>query len=408
MIQASSDSTWRFYGWVVVIAGIIVTCIGMGTMMSLGVFMQPMAADMGWSRTDISLGAVISFLSMGLAAFFWGSLSDRYGTRVVVLAGGVLQGLGCIAASQAHSLTMFMLTFGVMVGFGAGSFYAPLMAVTARWFTRHRSLAVALVAAGLGLGSSVISPLAGVIIANYGWRTAMLVIGLLAWGLIIPAGLLIRRPPAEPVAAPKPGAPPAFTVGQAMRTPQFAAITFTHFACCAAHSGPIFHMVSYAVDCGISAITAATVFSAAGLASLSGRVLCGLAADRIGAKTILIYGLALQAVAVLLYLFTREPASFYALAMIFGFSYGGVMPLYAIVVRDYFGPAIMGSVFGAVAMASTVGMAIGPWAGGMLYDQSGSYGWMFVGSAAIGVGALAMAWTFRPPQPPALLAPAIA
>ena len=144
-------------------------------------------------------------------------------------------------------------------------------------------------------------------------------------------------------------------MARALRTPQFAAISLTYFACCAAHSGPIFHMVSYAIDCGVPAMAAATVFGAAGVASSSGRVIGGLAADRIGAKRMIVFGLALQAVSVSLYVFTRDLASFYGLALMFGFSYGAVMPLYAILVREYFGARIMGTMFGAVNMASTLG-----------------------------------------------------
>ena len=142
----------------------------------------------------------------------------------------------------------------------------------------------------------------------------------------------------------------------------------------------------------------ATVLSAAGLASLSGKIGCGIFADRVGAKRTLVAGLALQAVAISLYLFSGGLASFYALALVFGFAYGGVMPLYAILVREYFGERVMGSAFGAVSLAATLGMALGPWMGGWLYDALGSYAWMFVGSSAIGLGAVAIALTFRPPR----------
>ena len=132
-------------------------------------------------------------------------------------------------------------------------------------------------------------------------------------------------------------------MGQALRTPQFIAIALTYFACCATHSGPIFHMVTNAIDHGISAMAATTVLSVAGLASLGGKIVCGLIADRVGAKRTLVVGLAIQAVAVSLYVFAGELPSFYALAVMFGFAYGGVMPLYAILVREYFGARIMGS-----------------------------------------------------------------
>ena len=388
-----------FYGWIIVGAGIVITCLGMGTMMSLGIFLQPMSAATGWSRTSISTAALLNFLCMGPASFLWGALSDRFGTRAVVLLGGALLGLGLVAASQAGTVGQFQVLFGMIIGVAAGSFYAPLTATATRWFTRHRSLAVALISAGFAIGSTTISPLARWLIDDYGWRTAMFTLGGLSWLLIIPAALLVRKPPALPRAAASSGpAEREFAVSRALCTPQFAAISFTYFACCAAHSGPIFHMVSYAIDCGVPAMAAATVFGAAGVASLSGRVVGGLAADRIGAKRMIVFGLALQALSVSLYVFTRDLASFYGLALMFGFSYGAVMPLYAILVREYFGARIMGTMFGAVNMASTLGMAIGPWAGGWLYDVYGSYFWLYIGSFGIGLGAVAIALTFRPPR----------
>jgi MFS family permease len=373
----------------------------MGTMMSLGIFLQPMSTATGWSRMSISTAALLNFLCMGPASFLWGALSDRFGTRAVVLAGGALLGLGLVAASQAGTVGQFQILFGMIIGVAAGSFYAPLTATATRWFTRHRSLAVALISAGFAIGSMTISPFARWLIDDYGWRIAMLTLGALSWLLIIPAALLVRKPPAPPRAAAGAGTISAdreFTVTRALCTPQFAAISFTYFACCAAHSGPIFHMVSYAIDCGVPAMAAATVFGAAGVASLSGRIIGGLAADRIGAKQMIVFGLALQAFSVSLYVFTRDLASFYGLALMFGFSYGAVMPLYAILVREYFGARIMGTMFGAVNMASTLGMAIGPWAGGWLYDSYGSYFWLYIGSFGIGLGAVAIAFTFRPPR----------
>jgi MFS family permease len=400
-----------FYGWIVVGAGIVVSCIGVGTMLSLGVFLQPITEATGWSRTGISTAALLNWLCMGIGSFLWGALSDRFGTRAVVLSGGLLLGAGAVTASRATSLGQFQILFGVLVGLAAGSFYTPLTATTTRWFTKNRSLAVALVSAGLSLGSTIMGPLARWMTTSYDWRTAMLVIGDLAWLLIIPAALLVREPAASRLGAPAAGAEGGeFTVAQALRTPQFAAIALTNFACCAAHSGPIFHMVTQAIDHGIPVMAATTVLSVAGLASLSGRIICGLMADRIGAKRMLLIGLALQAVSVSLYVFTRDLAGFYAVAVMFGFAYGGAMPLYAIIVREYFGARIMGTVFGAVGAVATLGMALGPWAGGWLYDSLGSYFWLYMGSFGIGLGAVAIAVTFRPPRrlPAALPSPSVA
>ena len=400
-----------FYGWIVVGVGIVVSCIGVGTMLSLGVFLQPISEATGWSRTGISTAALLNWLCMGIGSFLWGALSDRFGTRVVVLSGGLLLGAGAVTASRAESLGQFQIFFGVLVGLAAGSFYTPLTATTTRWFTKNRSLAVALVSAGLSLGSTIMGPLARWMTTSYDWRTAMLVIGDLAWLLIIPAALLVREPAASrPGAASAGGEGGEFTVGQALRTPQFAAIALTNFACCAAHSGPIFHMVTHAIDQGIPVMAATTVLSVAGLASLSGRIICGLMADRIGAKRMLLIGLALQAASVSLYVFTRDLAAFYAVAVMFGFAYGGAMPLYAIIVREYFGARTMGTVFGAVGAVATLGMALGPWTGGWLYDSQGSYFWLYMGSFGIGLGAVAIAFTFRPPRPlpAALPSPSVA
>jgi MFS family permease len=396
----------RSYGWVVVGAGMLMTCIGIGAMFSLAVFLQPIAADTGWSRSGISTAATLDFLSMGAAAFLWGALSDRFGTRIVVLLGGILLGIGLVAASQATSLIEFQLLFGVVIGVAAGSFYAPMVSAATAWLEHRRNLAVALVSAGMGIGSMTISPIAGLLLEALDWRTAMLLIGLASWALLLPAALLVRPPPAATGDAGLPSAAPAaaqdvpMTAGQALLTPQFAAIALTHFACCAAHSGPLFHMVSYAAFCGLPPLIAVSVFGLAGLSGLGGRIGFGLIADRIGTKPALVAGLAMQALAIGTYLFVGALGEFYALSVVFGLAYGGVMPLYAVLVRDTFGPRIMGTLFGAVAMFASLGMALGPWAGGYVFDAYGSYAWLYIGSCAIGLGAVAIALTFRPVRLP--------
>lgn len=396
----------RYYGWVIVAVGIIVGCVGMGGLMSFGVFLQPMSDSLGWSRAGISVGSTLAFLSMGVGGFVWGRLFDRYGARVVVLLGGLLQGLGLVLASQAQSLPVFLAVYGTIVGLAVGAFYVPLTAATASWFTRHRSLAVSLVSAGLALGTTLVAPLARWLIVTHDWRFAMLTLGLMAWVVILPAALLLRPAPAlatvgGPATVPSGTDAPSSdtTLSGALRTPVFWSLALANFACCAAHSGPIFHMVSYAADCGVAPLTAATVLGAAGLAALSGRIVCGLLADRAGAKRTLVACLMLQALAIALYLPARDLNTLYAVSMLFGFSYGGAMPLYAILVREYFPAKIMGSVFGVVAMISTLGMALGPPVGGWLFDHFGGYGWLYVASSSIGVAAVLISMTIRPLRP---------
>src|SRR5882724_6013980 len=391
------------YGWVVVGAGALLTCVSMGSMFSLAVFLQPMSADTGWSRTGISTAMTIDFLVMGFAAFAWGALSDRYGPRIVVLLGSLLLGLGLVLASRAASLAEFQLLFGGIVGLAAGAFYAPMMTVAAAWFEHNRSLAVALVSAGMGVAPLIVAPFARWLITSYEWRPAMLVVGIVAWILLIPAALLVRRAP-MPATAAAPGvatpvaalAESRMSAGEALRTPQFAALALAHFACCAAHSGPIFHMVTYAIGCGIPAMAAVSIYSLAGVSGLGGRLLLGVLADRLGAKPVLVGGLMVQALGAGAYLFVGQLGELYALSIVFGIAYGGVMPLYAILARDYFGAHIMGTVFGAISALASLGMAFGPWAGGWVFDTYASYSWLYVGSFAVGLAAVAVALTFKP------------
>ena len=390
-----------FYGWVIVGAGALMGCVAIGSMFSLAVFLQPMSDATGWSRTGISTAMTLDFLAMGVAAFGWGALSDRYGTRIVVLLGGLLQGLGLVLASRATSLLEFQLVYGVLLGIAAGSFYAPMMAVVTAWFDKNRSLAVSLVSAGMGVAPLTVAPFARWLISTYDWRTAMMTVGLMAWALLIPAALLVRQAPeATPSGAAAKGAAgdpgTGWSVGRALRSPQFLVLALTFFACCAAHSGPIFHMVSYAMLCGIPAMTAVSIYSAEGLAGLGGRLLLGLLADRLGAKRVLIGGLLVQALAIGSYLYVSKLGEFYALAIVFGTAYGGVMPLYAVLAREYFGPRIMGTVFGAATMVSSLGMALGPWVGGMIFDTFHDYRWLYISALSVGLGAMAMAVAFPP------------
>src|SRR6058998_881788 len=392
-----------FYGWIVVAASAAIVCIGMGCLFALGVFLVPIERAMGWSRGAISTVALLNWMAMGLGSFFWGALSDRAGGRGVAVGGGFLLGLGLVLSSQAQTLWQFYVCFGFLVGFAVGAFYAPLTATTTKWFTARRGLAVALVSAGIGLGILIIAPLARALTSAWDWRVAMLVLGDLAWLVIVPVALLLREPASEDRPAPAPGATRReYTTREVLAAPQFWAIALTHFACCAAHSGPIFHMVTHATDQGVAAMAAATVFGVSGLASIVGRIGGGLLADRFGAKPTLIAGLAVQAAMIFGYLFARDLGSFVALALVFGTAYGGVMPLYALVTREYFGEKVMGSAYGAVFLISTLGMGLGSFAGGVFYDRLGSYVWLFLASFAIGTMAVVLAFTFRRPRLPAL------
>jgi predicted MFS family arabinose efflux permease len=241
------------------------------------------------------------------------------------------------------------------------------------------------------------APFASWLVATTDWRSAQLTIALVAASLVFPAALLVRRAPAAQAAgAGGVAAEPFPSVPAALRSPQFIVLGLTFFACCATHSGPIFHTISYAITCGIPALTAVTIYSTEGLAGLGGRLLLGVLADRFGAKPVIVAGLLVQAFAAGAFVFASRLGEFYAVALVFGFAYGGVMPLYAVLAHEYFGPRIMGTVFGAAIMLSTLGMAAGPLAGGWIFDGFGSYTWLYVGSFAIGLAAAAIALAFPP------------
>src|SRR5687767_8049030 len=381
--------------WPLVAAGALMSCVAIGVVFSLAVFLDPMGADTGWSRAGISAAMTLAFLAMGFAGFGWGTLSDRIGPRRVVLAGIVLLGLASILASRAGSLLAFQATFGILIGVAAGAFFAPIIAATSVSFDKRRGLAIALVSAGMGVAPMTIAPLAGWLVTMIGWRQTMLGIGVGTWVLLLPFVYFIRAVPVTATAAAAPGATAgdttAMSAKDALRSRAFIVLGAAFFACCAAHSGPIFHTVSYAIGCGLPMVAAVTIYSMEGAAGLGGRLLLGVLADKYGAKPVLVVGLLVQAFAAASYLAVNQLGGFYAVAIVFGAAYGGTMPLYAALARDAFGPRILGTVLGAATMVSSLGMALGPLVGGWLYDRYGSYAWMYIGAMIVGLAAAGIA-----------------
>ncbi len=387
------------YRWVIVAAGGLLGCVAIGAMFSLPVFLRPISEDTGWSVTGISTSMTIGFLAMAVGSMLWGSLSDRFGPRPVVLAGSILLSASLAFASRAATLLEFQAVFGLLVGIATAAVFAPMMAAVTGWFDTRRGLAVSLVSAGMGMAPMTMAPLAGWLVTEQDWRSAMLVIAGVAAALMIPAALLVRRPPALE-ATPGGDSPDDprgdMTVREAVRSPQFATLMLANFFCCATHSGPIIHTVSYAVTCGIPIIAAVSIYSVEGLSGMFGRIGFGLAGDRYGAKRVLVLGLLAQALGVLAYAFVSGLAGFYAVAVIVGFIYAGTMPLYAVIIRENFPLRMMGTIIGAMAMAGSLGMSTGPVLGGLLFDNFGTYAPMYVASFGLGLVAMLVLAMFRP------------
>jgi sugar phosphate permease len=405
-----------FYGWIIVAVAIIIIALGVGLMLSLGIFMQPLEMAFGWGRGQIAGASLFGWVAFGVASFFFGALSDRLGTRLVVMLGGLMFGAGMLALSRMQVLWHLYALYGLLIGGGIGAFLVPLTSTVTRWFTRRRALMVAVTNCGIGLGGTLFAPLTRYLVMAHGWRTAFALYGLLVWVVILPLTLLLRNRPQDiglqplggvPVDAPQTPPIAEATLRDILQTPAFWIIALVHLLCCAAHSGPIFHMVSAAIDAGVGKLAAATILSSASLASIAGRIGTGILADRFGSKTILVTWLFMQALAVVLYLFVGNYGSFTLVGVYFGISYGGVMPLYAVVTRDLFGDRAMGASYGGIFFLSCIGMGLGAWGGGQLFDHTGTYGMMYVLSFLYGsAGAILALWLRAPrPQSPMAMQP---
>jgi MFS family permease len=354
---------------------------------------------MGWSRSGIGAIGLFNWIVMGAGGVVSGFVSDRAGIRRVVLVGAGLLATGLLLSSHVQQMWHLYVTFGLLVGAGVSAFYVPLTVLAIKWFEGRRAMAAAVVSAGNGLGILTLAPLTRWLINEYDWRVAFFVLGVLALLVVVPCALLLKGPsaadsrvllqgsssagarkwpPHSPSGQPS-GPPHSATGGQPSWPPHscsrgrpvalarspwqtwpFWAIALTHFCCCAAHSGPLFHLVTHAMDQGVARMTAASILGASGFTSIFGRIGTGIVADRVGAKRTLLAALGSQALLIFLYLFATGTAALYAVSLAFGVAYGGAMPLYPVVTREYFGERVMGTAYGAVFFISCIGMGSAP------------------------------------------------
>ena len=402
----------------VLAAAVAIIAVGVGIIFSLAVFLKPLEDEFGWSRSLISGIALLNWLIFGVGSFAWGTLSDRIGTRRVVAAGAGLLGAAMLLSSQVAAAWQLYAAFGILGAAGSSAFYVPLSAMATRWFAARRGLALGLISGGMGLGILVVPPLARALITTVGWRTTFALFGLLTWAVALAVVRCLYDRPAdvglqEYGGGPDPlrgrreagrPEPTGMAPGEALRHPAFWLIALVHFGCCAAHSGPIFHMVAHAMDLGAPKMAAAAMLGLSGGTSIAGRIGSGLLADRFGAKVALVGMLALQAATLSMYLVADGAVPLFAVALAFGVAYGGAMPLYAFVAREYFGERVIGTAFGGIFFVSAIGMGLGAYGGGWLYDLLGSYWSLHLSSTLVGVAAVAVALTLRPPH----AAPALA
>ena len=383
-----------FYGYAIVASAFITMSVVWGTVQSFGLFFKPVLNEFGWSRAATSGAFSLSFLVFGILSMAASRLTDRFGPRLVTMACGVFLGLGYILMSQITAIWQLYVLYGIMIGIGMGTCYVPLASTVARWFVKKRGLMTGIFAAGLGVGSVIVPPVASMLIESYSWRTAYVILGIVAMVMIIVTAQFLRRDPSEMKLLPygEKSAesksnlnPTGYTLKRALRTKQLWMLVLI-FACFGfSQQAILVHIVPYATDIGISAIMAATLLSIIGGLHVAGKIGIGGTCDRIGSRPALILSLTLLVIALTLLPFAKQIWMFYFFAIIFGFAYGGMGCLDSPSVAEFFGMKAHGAILGVIVASWAVGATIGPVVVGHLFDAYNSYYLAFWIIAAIAV-----------------------
>ena len=374
MPQHATDSR---YAWMRLIAVLLLMTIGSGAMYVIAVVLPAVQAEFGVARAEASLPYTLMMVGFGLGGIAMGKLADRFGVMWVVLIGAAGLGLGFVAAGMAGSLIGFALAHGVLMGaFGSSAIFAPLVADTSLWFVRRRGIAVAICASGNYLAGAVWPPIVQHFVETVGWRPTYIGAGIFCAVTMALLALALRpRPPALELAAagaanaPVPSTRPfGLSMGHAQTLLCIAGV-----ACCVAMAMPQVHIVAYCGDLGYGAAQGALMLSLMLAAGIVSRIVSGLICDRIGGLRTLLLGSVLQGIALLLFLPFDGLVSLYVISALFGLFQGGIVPSYAIIVREHFPPAEAGARVGTVLMATLFGMALGGWMSGKVFDLTGSY-----------------------------------
>jgi MFS family permease len=365
------------YAWLRLCASLAIMAISGVGMYAAAVALPAIQAEFGVSRSDASLPYTVTMIGFGLGGILMGRLADRFGVMVPVLIGAVCLGLGFVAAANARSIWEFSLILGLLIGMmGAAAGFAPLVADTSLWFTRRRGIAVAICASGNYLAGAVWPPVLQYFFDTGGWRSTFIGVGIFISATMLPlAFALRRRPPALDLNANK--AP----VARDIRIPRrflLPLLCVAGVACCVAMAMPQVHIVAYCGDLGYGAARGAEMLSVMLGFGIVSRLLSGWICDHIGGLRTLLLGSGLQGVALLLFLPFDSLASLYVVSAMFGLFQGGIVPAYAIIVREYFPPSEAGAKVGLVIMCTLLGMALGGWMSGAVFDLTGSYRAAFV------------------------------
>jgi len=386
------DSRYAF--WRLVIA-LLAMLMGSSCMFVVAVVLPEVQAEFGVSRSDASLPYTLMMIGFGVGGVYMGKIADRFGVTISLLIGSVGILIGFIWAGMSTSIMGFALAHGLFLGFlGTSSTFAPLVADTSLWWNKRRGIAVAVCASGNYLAGTVWPYLAQWGVTTIGWRETYLWMGVvcgISMGLL--ALFLRRRPPLNVVASST--SPTAFSstrpFGLSMGQAQTLLI-IAGLACCVAMSMPQVHIVAYCADLGFGPARGAEMLSLMLGFGIVSRIASGWIADRVGGVKTLLLGSTLQCVALVFYLIDDSVTSLYLASAMFGLFQGGIVPSYAIIVREYFPPKEAGFRVGLAISSTLIGMALGGWMGGVLFDMTGSYRAAFINGIAWNLLNGAVAW----------------
>jgi MFS family permease len=365
------------YAWLRLAVALALLTIGSGAMYVVAVVLPSVQAEFGAARGDASLPYTAMMVGFGIGGIAMGRLADRFGVMAVVMLGAGGLGAGFFAAGLAPSLWTFTLAHGVLLGaLGSAATFAPLIADTSLWFVRRRGIAVAICASGNYMAGAVWPPIVQHFVETDGWRHTYLGLGLFCLATMPLLALMLRaRPPAvvqaQAAAVPE-GSPGARPFGLAPAH-ALALLCVAGVSCCVAMSMPQVHIVAYCGDLGYGAARGAQMLSVMLACGIVSRLLSGWICDRIGGLRTLVLGSVLQGLALLLFLPFDGLVSLFVVSALFGLFQGGLVPSYAIIVREHFPPAQAGAKVGMVLMATLFGMALGGWLSGKVFDLTGSY-----------------------------------
>jgi MFS family permease len=394
-----------FYGWVILAACFMVTTVASGTMMGFGVFITPMAEDMGWSHSALSFSYALSAMVTGIGVLIVGSFLHTHSVRFIFFLSTLVHCFGIYMTSTVTTIEAFYFWYGFVASVGRSAFFLSTATLITRWFEKRRGLVMGIMMSGNGVGPFIFSPVITWMIFLWNWQTAYMVLSVLMTVCLSVSCFFIRNHPYEMGLAPYGGQPGAVPVqphppshgaskparrdgslwGDVLRMEGFWSLSCINFFCCVCHSIPLVHVVGFALSAGLSAFAASWVLAIMSISSVVGRIYWGLFADRYGARLALMLTLFMQGALILWLVNAQDPVIFFLYALVWGFGYGGVGTQYGMVSREVFGVRLFGPGYAGQNAFAMVGMSVGGFLGGYLFDISHSYVTSWLVSVASGL-----------------------